>query len=111
MVQRDQWDKYWGAKKLISKFAALRPTSPQYWEQYLTIHCLYCTALFSAPGSTLGDQKEAESTLKELAPVAQRVLGPIHPTTREVANTLSLIARYRKAAGGGKLRIVVAGTT
>jgi len=59
----------------------------------------------------LGDQKEAESTLKELAPVAQRVLGPIHPTTREVANTLSLIARYRKAAGGGKLRIVVAGTT
>ena len=27
MVQRDQWDKYWGAKKLISKFAALRPTS------------------------------------------------------------------------------------
>ena len=25
MVQRDQWDKYWGEKKLISKFAALRP--------------------------------------------------------------------------------------
>jgi len=30
MVQRDQWDKYWGAKKLIiSKFAALGPTTPQ----------------------------------------------------------------------------------
>ena len=27
MVQRDQWDKYWAAKKLISKFAVLRPTS------------------------------------------------------------------------------------
>ena len=29
MVQRDQWDKYWGAKKLIYKFAALGPTTPQ----------------------------------------------------------------------------------
>ena len=27
MVQRDQWDKYWGTKKVISEFAALRPTS------------------------------------------------------------------------------------
>ena len=29
MVQRDQWDKYWGAKKLISKFAAPGPTTPK----------------------------------------------------------------------------------
>ena len=62
-------------------------------------------------GSTLGDQKEAESTLKELAPVVRRVLGPIHPTTREVESTLSVIARYRNAAGGGNLRIVIAGAT
>ena len=58
-----------------------------------------------------GNIKEAESTLKELAPVVRRVLGPIHPTTREVESTLSVIARYRNAAGGGNLRIVIAGAT
>ena len=29
MVQRDQWDTYWGPKKVISCFAAPRRTTPQ----------------------------------------------------------------------------------
>ena len=28
-VQRDQWDTYWGPKKVVSCFAVLRPTTPQ----------------------------------------------------------------------------------
>ena len=26
---KDQWDTYWGPKKVISSFAVLRPTTPQ----------------------------------------------------------------------------------
>ena len=99
------------AKRILAKSVpAARSTYGDEHECTLKLRSQYCTALFAAPGSTLGDQKEAESTLKEIAPVAQRVLGPIHPTTRDVANTLSLISRSRKR-GDGKLRIVVEGTT
>ena len=111
MVQRDQWDKYWEAKKLISKFAALRPTSQAKGllrkvtpvarrvlgnsnEITLRMRWCYATALIMADGSTLDDLRESVTTLEDAERIARRVFGGAHP----LAMDIGLVLRNARAA-------------
>ena len=46
----------------------------------LTMRLVYAKALYEDDSSTLDDLREAESTLKDTARLARRVLGRTHPT-------------------------------
>ena len=48
----------------------------------------YAKALYRDPAATLGDLREAVTTLEEIEPTARRVLGGAHPGTRGIENEL-----------------------
>jgi hypothetical protein len=48
----------------------------------------HAKALYEDEGATLGDLREAVSTLDELAPTARRVLGGAHPLTGWIESEL-----------------------
>ena len=66
----------------------------------------YAEALLSDPDATLGDVREAVTTLEDLAPTARRVLGGAHPLTKNIEGTLrgvraSLRARETPSSPSG----------
>ena len=74
----------------------------------------YAAVLYNDPDATLDDLREAVSTLEEIEPTAQRVLGPANPTAAGIEECLQDArvvenARVRRAAvdalvaGGAKL--------
>ena len=48
----------------------------------------YALALYEDPAATLDDFREAVTTLEEIEPIAQRVLGGAHPTTAGIERSL-----------------------
>ena len=48
----------------------------------------YAKALYKADGATLGDLREAVTTLEDAEPTARRVLGGAHPDTTRIENAL-----------------------
>ena len=61
------------------------------------MRCIYATALFMDSGATLGDLREAVTTLAELVPTARRVLGGAHPVTVSVEGALQLARESLRA--------------
>ena len=49
---------------------------------------IYARALYDDTDGTLNDQREAVTTLEDVAPTARRVLGSAHPTTGAIERTL-----------------------
>ena len=49
---------------------------------------MYATALYYDRGATRDDLREAVTTLEETAPTARRVLGPSHPSTKDIVREL-----------------------
>ena len=66
-------------------------------ELTLRMRCIYATALFMDSGATLGDLREAVTTLAELVPTARRVLGGAHPVTVSVEGALQLARESLRA--------------
>ena len=58
---------------------------------------LYATALYRDPGATLDDLHEAVTTLEDVAPIARRVLGCAHPTTKGIEDALQKARAARDA--------------
>ena len=52
-------------------------------ELTLKIRWHYATALYLDPAASLGDLREAVTTLEETVPIVRRVLDGAHPTTRD----------------------------
>ena len=50
----------------------------------LTMRATYAKALYEDDGATLGDLREAVTTLEEIKPTARRVLGGDHPLTAAI---------------------------
>ena len=73
MVQRDQWDTPWGAKKIIFLIRDIDGPATNYAE-----------ALYKDHGATLDDLREAVKTLVETERIARRVLGGSHPITKGI---------------------------
>ena len=48
----------------------------------------YAEALYRADGATPADLHEAVTTLEDVAPIARRVLGSVHPTTSWIERAL-----------------------
>ena len=48
----------------------------------------YAEALYTDPGATLDDLREAVTTLEDTERIARRVLGPAHPITTSIAQDL-----------------------
>ena len=51
----------------------------------------YATALCTDAGATLGDLREAVTTLVEINPIARRVLGGAHPPTVDIERDLRVV--------------------
>ena len=51
---------------------------------------MYAKALYMDDAATLEDVREAVTTLEEIKPVAQRVLGGAYPTTTGIENNLRM---------------------
>jgi len=49
---------------------------------------MYAKALYMDDAATLEDVREAVTTLEEIKPIAQRVLGGAYPTTTGIENNL-----------------------
>ena len=61
------------------------------------------TALLVDPTATLGDVREAVTTLEEIEPIARRVFGGAHPTAVGIETSLQnarAALRARKPGGG-----------
>ena len=54
----------------------------------LRTRSIYAQALYSDPGATLDDLREAVTTLEETARTARRVLGGAHPAARSIGESL-----------------------
>ena len=54
----------------------------------LKLGLIYGQSLFSDPGATRNDLREAVTTLEETAPRARRVLGGAHPDTVGIEDSL-----------------------
>ena len=63
-------------------------------EHTLKMRSLYAYSLYSNPGATLEDLREAVTTLEETEMIARRVFGGAHPTTAGIEDQL----RYARAA-------------
>ena len=63
-------------------------------EHTLKMRSLYAYSLYSNPGATLEDLREAVTTLEETEMIARRVFGGAHPTTAGIEDQL----RYAQAA-------------
>ena len=76
----------------------------------LTINMRWCygLALCRDDGATLGDLREAVTTLEETERIARRVLGGAHPTTTGIEENLqdaraALRARETQPSGGSEV--------
>ena len=56
----------------------------------LKLGLIYGQSLFSDPGATRNELREAVTTLEETAPRAQRVLGGAHPDTVGIGHSLQV---------------------
>ena len=54
----------------------------------LKMRWCYAEALYGDPGATLGDLREAVSTLEDMERTARRVLGGARPLTKSLGNAL-----------------------
>ena len=54
----------------------------------LRMRCIYAQTLHLDEGATLGDLREAVSTLEETERIARRVLGGAHPVTERIEKNL-----------------------
>ena len=71
-------------------------------ELTLKMRKTYADAVYSDPGATLDDLREAMTTLEETARTARRVLGGAHPMTGAVESNLRnarAVLRAREASG------------
>ena len=57
-------------------------------EHTLKMRSLYAYSLYSNPGATLEDLREAVTTLEETEMIARRVFGGAHPTTAGIEDQL-----------------------
>ena len=57
-------------------------------ETTLRMKKIYAVALYQDPGATLGDLREAVTTLEDADRIARCVLGGAHPTTRTIEKNL-----------------------
>ena len=68
-----------------------RATPEPYTPEYLPLFSIrgpYAKALYMDDAATLEDIREAVTTLEEIKPIAQRVLGGAYPTTTGIENNL-----------------------
>ena len=90
-------ERYAEAKALLCKtMPVARRILGEGNEVTLKMRLLYARALFSDPGATLDDLREAARTLEDMAPTARRVLGGAHPLTGNIERSLQ-----NARAGGG----------
>ena len=54
----------------------------------LRMRWVYARALYEDPGATLGDLREAVTTLEDTERIVRRVLGGAHPTTKVAEKSL-----------------------
>ena len=62
----------------------------------------YAAALCNDPGATLGDLREAVTTLEDMERIARRVLGGSHPLTTGIEHALrnaQAVLRARETPG------------
>ena len=86
------------AKSLLRKtMPVARRILGENHDDMLRMRGIYANALFSNPGATLDDLREAVTTLEETERTARRVLGGAHPVTMGLGNSL----RNSRAALGG----------
>ena len=57
----------------------------------------YATALYTDPGATLEDLREAVSIFEEIEPTARRVLGSAHPFTLSIGPELRVSRKLLRA--------------
>ena len=82
-------ERYAEAKALLCKtMPVARRILGEGNEVTLKMRLLYARALFSDPGATLDDLREAARTLEDMAPTARRVLGGAHPLTMDIETCL-----------------------
>ena len=70
----------------------------------LRTRSIYAQALYSDPGATLDDLREALTTLEDAERTARRVLGGVHPIARSIESDLrnargALAARETPGSG------------
>ena len=63
-------------------------------EHTLKMRSLYAYSLYSNPGATLEDLREAVTTLEETEMIARRVFGGAHPTTAGIEDQLRYCLLY-----------------
>ena len=80
----------------------------------LTMRWIYAEALYRDDGASLGDQREAVTTLEEIERIARRVFGGAHPTTVDIGvylNNARVALRAREEGGVDALRDAVEAMT
>ena len=63
----------------------------------LSMRSFYAEVLYKDDGATLDDFREAVTTLEDVAPIARRVLGCAHPTTKGIEDALQKARAARDA--------------
>ena len=87
------------AKSLLRKSTPVaRRLLGDSYDTTLRTRSIYAQALYSDPGATLDDLREALTTLEETARTARRVLGGAHPDTTAIEGAL----RNARAALGAR---------
>ena len=82
-------NRYTEAKALARKTLPMaRRVFGEHNEITLNMRLNYTMALYADPGATLGDLREAVSTLGGMAPTALRVFGSSHPMTTGIEDEL-----------------------
>ena len=66
-------------------------------ELTLQMRWVYAGALYRDAGATLGDLREAVTTLEDTARIARRVLGGAHPLTAVIEESLRLTQETLRA--------------
>ena len=81
--------RYAEAKSLLRKMIPVsRRILGETHEITLTMRKIYARALFEDAGATLGDLREAVTTLEDMERIARRVLGGAHPFTEKIEGAL-----------------------
>ncbi|CAH0373528.1 unnamed protein product [Pelagomonas calceolata] len=81
--------RYQEAKSLLRKtMPVARRVLGEDNETRILTRWIYADALYTDPGATLDDLREAVTTLEDIEPIARRVLGGAHPRTMAIERTL-----------------------